>query len=212
MLASCSGGSPSPKAAPASQASSTRPVATKPAEDGLDFPTPTALIDRFNELNAEIPPRLPEIVKLYHAENPLQQKWLRWLANSAAFYPLDKAMYEAFGEGWVPVKQRPTPAQLTNLTEERAEAAFTNSSGQPSSLQMVRLGPTWMISGFTLEYGVKTPDPDALVEKLIKSNADASWVPDFVRRLRAGEFKSAQEAREARRAERLPPPLSRPPG
>jgi hypothetical protein len=195
-----------PSTAPATLA--TTSPATRPEAAADIYPTPEALLDRYNELNGVLPPNLPEIVKLYHAENEVQQKWVRWLNNSAAFYELDKAMYEQFNEPWVASPERqhmnvgkPSLARIVARREDRAQAEFTNAAGETKTLQLVHVINGWKISGFTLEYGLKVPNPEKFLAAMERSNPDPTWLPQFIARIRAGEFKTAEEAREVRRQE-----------
>lgn len=167
------------------------------------FISAEALLTHFNSLNTILPPDLPAIASLYYPETEMERSWVLWLKNEAAYYGLDKAMYEKFGEPFMrdpdqPLPKASTPARLTVLGVQRAEGNYEDRLGSPRQLHLIKVGSRWWISGKSLDDGMKVKDPEVFARAMGTMSSDKTWVPGFVSRVRSGEFQSAKEARDAR--------------
>jgi hypothetical protein len=170
------------------------------------FATAQSLADHYNTIATVLPPRLPELVPLFHVENEFQRKKLQLMREIAAspYYELEVEMYRRFGEGFVKSKRtkvRPaSPAKLTKIEDLRAEGWFKDTRGKQRPLHLIAVDGRWWISGYTLEYETDTEDRElveGLVDFLLEGPSDSSHVLPVLAELKAGKFKSAQLVRDA---------------
>ncbi len=137
---------------------------------------------------------------LYYAETDVQRRLIDISTQSISMLEYDLAMWEQFGQGITPRKDGPLlapnqkPARITEPGDERAVVAYTNGLGESKSLQLVKVGERWWISGYTLEHAPEFASFSSLPEKWGGVLPNAVVAPSVTARIRNGEFATAAEA------------------
>lgn len=166
--------------------------------------SPEALVEYFNSLFTTDPINFRSYVAAFYAENDLQRRLVRLHSALPPVLDLSTAVRERFNDTIIPdadnFSSEPisTPAHITERTEGRAQATYTEFDGKEATLYLVQIGEQWWISGFTLEYDPLLPSSDeslAFWEDVVNSYAAVG--PNLTGRVRAGEFGSITDFRDA---------------
>ena len=179
------------------------------------FATPEALIEGIRAALTAFPFDNVAFFDMCYGETEWQE---RYIASQRLFYEqsqiLEEAMVEAFGERYSTVDD-PFPAwpiDEVQILENDDQRAVVLCSARPRSesrrgatdarLYAVRIGDRWWVSGYTWEYieELRTINPDTLADMDDGSRRLRDLHTTFAARIRAGEFATAEEAREARDA------------
>lgn len=165
------------------------------------FASAEALLQYCNQITTTDPVNPAAQIELVYAENELQQQLLRFMRSVIPITDLDRRMFEKFREGWIPGNTKPMtapdkPAVMISNDSSRAQAEYQNDKGEPQTLQLVKIGDRWWVSGYTYEYDPKMsemlPNLDAM-ERLI--NSIIPYVPSAIADIEAGRLTSAQQVR-----------------
>jgi hypothetical protein len=180
-------------------------VAQEPQVDPR-FATADALLAHYNSIATRDPVNPDAMMELMYAETPAQQQFINLASLMMPLAKLDHAMFEQFGECLEPKDKRhqlspDEPARMSKREDSRCQAEFTDHAGDKITLYLVRVGDRWWVSGYTFEY-----DPD--IQRTMKESTDLSKyeqelqtigtvAQSLIARIRASEFKTADEARKA---------------
>jgi hypothetical protein len=86
---------------------------------------------------------------------------------------------------------------------QRAEGEYMDRLGMPRPVHFIKVGERWWLSGYTLEYETDT-DKREMVEdiadfmlELSETRDEMEYLRPLIARVQQGDFKNADEAREA---------------
>jgi len=169
------------------------------------FVSAAALIEYFNTLTTTEPIDPTASNSLYYAENEFQRRLVSLGQTAAPIFDLGAAMQERFKAPVDPsspkafIAKANKPAHITQDQGERALAEYKDWDGTIERMQLVKYNQRWWISGYTLEYHplLKDIKRDQLVLSEAGLKAMAAVAPAMATRVRAGEFRTADEARKA---------------
>ena len=139
------------------------------------------------------------------AENPGQREWLGFMQAILPIYELSIEMERQFGEGFDPQQSAfemglggTADGWSTIRATGRKPSTRTSTAGSPACT-LVKLDGDWWISGYTFEYDKDLQDITAeeRAQSLAGINMMKGVTSGVLSRLRAGEFDSAQDVREA---------------
>jgi hypothetical protein len=185
------------------------------AEAGVEnrFATSEALIEEIRAALMAFPSDNVAFFDMCYGETEWQEQYI---ASQRLFYGqsqiLEEAMVETFGERYSPVDDPfpPWPVDEMQILEDDGQRAVVLCSSRPRSesrrgatdarLHAVRIGDRWWVSGYTWEYieELRSLSPDVLADLADGSRRLRDLHTAFAARIRAGEFATAEEAREAR--------------
>ncbi len=166
--------------------------------------SPEALVEYFNSLVTTDPINYRGYVAAIYAENDLQRRLVSLYSALPPVLDLSTAVRDRFNDTIVPDSDNfssepiATPAHITERTEGRVQATYTEFDGKKATLYLVRIGEQWWISGYTMEYDPLRPKSDeslAFWETVV--DFYAAVAPNLTRRVRAGEFDSVTDFRNA---------------
>jgi hypothetical protein len=162
------------------------------------------LIDRYNALTYDRETvDIESKLELYYAENEVQEQLIRIQHASIPYYEFRHAVYKAYGEHSGSGDALPlifpnlSKAEVVECGEDRALARVSAANGKASDIHIVRIGETWMISGYTLEYDMGGVDASELGNLEHVARLASSVSQEIVRMIRNGEVSSAAEANDA---------------
>jgi len=174
----------------------------EPAAPEPRFATVDELVERYNELNTKEPVQARASLELFHAETPMQKRYINIARKMIPFAELDYAVYTRFGEGLRPggptghMLMPDEPAEITTREPDRAQATLTDRHGEQHTLYFIRVDGDWRVSGYTLEYGpFKDVDNIIAFEQMVNKMSE---VAGRVRpRVESGDLTSIEQVRTA---------------
>jgi hypothetical protein len=179
-------------------------AAAEPAVDSR-YATAEALVAQFNAMTTKDPIDMAGANALMYAENARQRTLVDIVNIMVPLFPLNDLMEERFKQPLDPT--RPTaflakangPATITQNQGDRATATYKEHDGRTETLQLVKYNGRWWISGYTLEHDpdLKNVSDDDIAFMRIIFRGMASVAPSVTRRIKSGELKTANAARQA---------------
>lgn len=168
--------------------------------------SPTALVQRFNEI-ATVQPQInpASLATLYAPETTLQRRYLALLDAMVETQRFEQAMWAAFGETLEgpadagPLSAIQQHARVTSVRDDSAIAEYVDAHGARRTLALIRNDQgEWRISGRSLEANARVRFSHESLSQLARRYR---YLSPAARPLRAkiltGEFGSADAVRAA---------------
>lgn len=133
------------------------PEAPLPPVADTRFATLESTLQYYNTVATNDPINFDEMLRLIYPESDLHKRLIEINKQLKPLYELDRLMFQVYGEGWEPGRKKPMsapdqPAQLVKSEAQRGEATCIDSRGKKETIQFVKIGDRWWVSGYTLEY------------------------------------------------------------
>jgi hypothetical protein len=174
------------------------------------FATADALIEYYNEvvMNGTAIDVEP-LLDCNYAETPLHERLLEMQYGILELAEWRRAMWDQFESVREPGEQPPLspdkhPAEIIERDGRRAVARQVQNDGSDYEIHLVKMEGRWWISVYTHEYDpmsksiLNSLDTPQTMEPFY--NAAAKALPPVTRRIRNGEFQSAEQADQAMRS------------
>jgi hypothetical protein len=177
-----------------------------PAAVDPRFATAAALLAHYNSITTREPVDIVAAYDLCYAENDFQRRYIDASRRMLPFCELDRLMFEKFGECFDPKRKAhllapDQPASMTRDAEQRAEAKFIDSEGDPETLHLVRVGDRWWVCGFTFEYEPQMEEYKQNMDGLERlTDALVAAAPTVIEGIKSGQITSAKKARDSLKA------------
>ncbi|TVQ51395.1 MAG: hypothetical protein EA377_12635 [Phycisphaerales bacterium] len=173
-------------------------------EISIRFPTADSLVAHLNTLLTETPIDYLGVLDLYYPENDLQRELLDLERLMHPLVELEHQGFRQFGESILETGQRDPlsgvpPVIIEHDDHRRARGTATDYNHQEFELHLVQMDQEWYISGYTTEYMFMGERDPATIASKLRPRVEMLLpaVNAVLPRLRNGEFRTAQEAKQS---------------